>query len=49
IFLSPGLQYVGGRRWLIEASVQFPIVNEPNGTQLGTDWTVSLGTRVLLF
>ncbi|RMF63621.1 MAG: transporter, partial [Calditrichaeota bacterium] len=49
IFLSPGLQYVGGRRWLIEASVQIPIVNEPNGTQLGTDWTVSLGTRVLLF
>ncbi|MFQ5708996.1 MAG: transporter [bacterium] len=49
IFLSPGLQYVGGRRWLIEASVQIPIVNEPNGTQLATDWTVSLGTRILMF
>ncbi len=49
IFLSPGLQYVGGRRWLIEASVQIPIVNELNGTQLVTDWTVSFGTRVLLF
>ncbi len=49
IFLTPGIQYVGGRRWLIEASLQYPIVNEPNGTQLGTDWTVSLGTRILLF
>ncbi len=49
IFLSPGLQYVGGRRWLIEASLQIPIVNEPNGTQLATDWTLSIGTRILLF
>lgn len=47
IFLAPGLQYVGGRRWLVEASLQIPIVNEPNGTQLATDWTVSLGTRIL--
>lgn len=48
IFLSPGLQYVGGRSWLIEASVQIPIVNQPNGTQLATDWTVSVGTRILI-
>ena len=49
IFLSPGLQFVGGRRWLVEASLQIPIVNEPNGTQLATDWTLSIGTRILLF
>ncbi len=49
IFLAPGIQYVGGRRWLLEASFQFPIVNAPNGTQLATDWTVSFGGRVLLF
>lgn len=49
IFLSPGLQYVGGRRWLVEASLQIPVFNEPNGTQLATDWTVSIGTRILLF
>ncbi|MFQ5630759.1 MAG: transporter [bacterium] len=49
IFLSPGLQFVGGRRWLIETSLQYPIINEPNGTQLATDWTISLGTRILLF
>jgi len=49
LFLSPGIQYVGGRRWLIEGSFQFPIVNEPNGTQLATSWTASFGLRVLLF
>ncbi len=49
IFLSPGIQYIGGRRWLIEAAFQYPIVNEPNGTQLATDWRVSLGTRILIF
>ncbi len=49
IFLSPGLQYVGGRRWLIEATWQYPIINELNGVQIATDWTFSLGTRILLF
>jgi hypothetical protein len=49
VFLSPGIQYVGGRRWLIEGSFQFPIVNDPNGTQLATSWTASFGLRVLLF
>lgn len=23
--------------------------NEPNGTQLAPDWTISLGTRILFF
>lgn len=49
LLLSPGIQYVGGRRWLIEGSFQFPIINEPNGTQLATSWTGSFGLRVLLF
>ncbi|MEE9170996.1 MAG: hypothetical protein V3U73_14650, partial [bacterium] len=49
IFLSPGLQFVGGRRWLIEASFQYPVLNRPNGLQLATDWTLSIGTRILLF
>ena len=49
VFLSPGLQYVGGRRWLVEGSVQLPIVNEPNGRQLATSWTTLLGIRILLF
>lgn len=49
LFLSPGLQYVGGRLWLVEASYQYPIVREPNGTQLAVSGTVSLGVRVLLY
>lgn len=49
IFLSPGRQYVGGRRWLVEGSVQLPIVNEPNGRQLATSWTTLLGVRILMF
>ena len=49
LFLSPGIQYVGGRRWLTEASVQLPLVDEPNGTQLGTNWTASVGVRILIF
>ncbi len=48
LFLSPGIQFVGGRKWLVEASLQLPVRNEPNGTQLGTDWTASVGMRVLL-
>ena len=49
LLISPGIQYVGGRRWLIETSVQLPLSDESNGTQLGTSWTASLGTRVLIF
>ncbi len=49
IFLSPGVQFVGGRRWLVETSFQYPIVNAPDGIQLSEDWTISLGIRVLIF
>lgn len=49
LFLSPGIQYVGGRTWLVEASLQIPLVDDPSGTQLATDGTFSLGARVLLF
>ena len=49
IFLSPGLQYVGGRKWLIEGSFLYPLIDEPNGKQLQTDFSASLGVRILLF
>ncbi len=49
LFFSPGIQFIGGRKWLIEASLQFPVRDEPNGTQLGTDWAASSGARILLF
>ena len=44
LFLSPGVQYVTPR-WLLETSVQFPIVEELNGNELGTDWVVTVGAR----
>ncbi len=49
VYLSPGAQFIGGRRWMLEGSFQYPIVNELHGVQLASDWTVSLGGRVLLF
>ncbi len=49
LLLSPGIQYVGGRKWLVEGSIQFPIVENLNGSQLETDIIASLGMRILLF
>lgn len=48
-FVSPGIQYIPSRNFLVEGSVQIPIVTSLNGTQLGTDFRASLGVRVLLF
>ncbi len=45
LFLSPGLQMLAGPRLIIEALFQYPIVQELNGTQLGIDYTASLGFR----
>lgn len=44
LFLSPGVQYVTSR-WLLEASVQVPIVESLNGNELGTDYNVVVGVR----
>ncbi len=49
VFVSPGIQYIPSRNFLVEGSVQIPIANSLNGTQLGTDFMVNLGMRVLLF
>ncbi|MDQ7065106.1 MAG: transporter [candidate division KSB1 bacterium] len=49
VLISPGLQYVGGRRWLVEASWQWPMVHRPNGLQPVMSWQFLLGTRILLF
>ena len=37
LFLSPGLQYVT-RKWILEASVQIPVVRNLNGTALKNDY-----------
>lgn len=49
VFVSPGIQYIPSRILLIESSVQLPILNSLNGTQVGTDFVANLGVRVLLF
>jgi len=45
LFLSPGLQYVT-KRWVLEAIVQLPVVQDLNGTALDDDFTVLAGFRV---
>jgi hypothetical protein len=45
LFLSPGLQFVT-RRWVLEAIVQLPVVQDLKGTALEDDYTVRTGFRV---
>lgn len=45
LFLSPGLQYVT-KRWVLEAIVQLPVVQDLGGTALEDDYTVRAGFRV---
>lgn len=48
LLLSPGIQYVY-YNYLIEASVQIPIVKALNGSQLSTEYAFNLGFRTLFF
>ena len=45
LFLVPGIQYVT-RRWVIEAAVQLPVVQDLNGTALENDTIFRAGFRV---
>lgn len=45
LFLSPGLQYVT-KKWVLEAIVQFPVVQHLNGAALKADFIVRTGFRV---
>jgi hypothetical protein len=47
LFISPGLQFIPGRRILFETSLQIPIVQDNNTTNR-TNYMVLLGTRFLL-
>lgn len=46
-FLSPGVQWVVRPRLLLEASVQIPVVQDLNGTQLRHGPRPSIGARLL--
>lgn len=47
IFLSPGIQYILFDNALVEASFQYPVVDQENGKQLNQDYRVLFGFRVL--
>lgn len=48
LFLSPGLQWVFQTNLLAEVSIQLPIYQRLNGTQLGNSFSVAAGLRYLL-
>jgi len=48
LLFSPGLQFMGGRDWLVDVSYQMPVVQALNGTQLGLDHTWTVGFLVYL-
>ena len=45
LFIAPGLQYVT-RKWIVEAGVQFPIVQNLNGTALKNNYVFTTGFRI---
>jgi len=45
LFLSPGIQYVT-RRWVVEAIVQLPLVQNRNGLELEDHFMMRAGIRV---
>ncbi len=45
IWLSPGVQYVT-RRWVLEAVLQKPVVQNLNGTALENDWIITTSFRM---
>lgn len=45
LFLSPGLQYVT-KKWIVEAIVQLPVIQDLGGAALEDDYTVRAGFRV---
>jgi len=48
-FVSPGVQWVPLPQFLLEASLQIPVVEDVNGSQLGYGLRPSLGVRFLFF
>ena len=49
LVLAPGLQFIGGRRWLLEAGVQLPMVRRFPEPVPRLRWSLRIGTRALLF
>lgn len=48
LFISPGVQYIAGRKVLFEAGIQLPVDEAaPEGQQ--TNYILRIGTRILIF
>lgn len=48
LYLSPGIQYIAGRKLLFESGIQLPLDDSaPNGQQ--TNYIFRIGTRILIF
>lgn len=45
LFITPGLQYIT-RRWIVEAGVQIPVVQDLNGTVLKNNYVFTTGFRI---
>lgn len=45
IFLSPGIQYVT-ERFILESSIQLPVIQDLNGRQVETDYIIAAGVRI---
>ena len=48
LFISPGVQFIPGRKILLESGIQLPIVEEVPQSQK-TNFMLLLGTRILIF
>jgi len=47
IFFSPGIQFAT-KRYILEASIQLPVIQDLNGNQVETDFVLTAGFRVNL-
>lgn len=45
LFITPGLQYVT-QKWIVEAGVQIPVIQNLNGTALKNDYVFTAGVRI---
>ena len=48
LFIAPGIQWINGKRFLLETGIQLPLVEEVS-EGLKTNFIYTLGTRILLF
>jgi len=48
LFIAPGIQYIAGRRLLMEAGIQLPLQEDVPEAQK-TNYMLQIGTRILIF